>query len=85
MSQQQQSKKSFVCFKCQENILLKKNPTTNAWIRLDYDNPENEHTCKPGKLTIKTGAQINKQEQEQRPSQQPSLYEKISAMEKRLE
>jgi hypothetical protein len=62
MSTQQQTKKSFVCFKCQENIRLKKNPTTNAWIRLDYDNPDVEHVCKPEKLAVKTGAQISKEQ-----------------------
>lgn len=84
MSQQQEQtkKQPFRCFLCNEIVKLTRKPDNSGWNRYELDGTT-VHECNPQKKVVSTGTELAAKQQEQQ--QPPSLYEKISAIEKRLD
>lgn len=63
MSAQQQQPRKFTCYRCQQEIKLKRKPDNSGWIRLDL-NGTTEHNCKKQQQT----KEQDKQQQQQPPT-----------------
>jgi hypothetical protein len=72
--QQQQQKRVFSCFKCHQEIKLKRKPDNTGWIRLNLDNVT-AHQC---------DSSFNKKEQQQPSNNNDNLTKEVAAIKAQL-